>query len=175
MAAPNTTSTTPAIKSPANPSFRFMDLPAGLRIKVYKIAVRDYIEAILRPKAKAIKQSSPARPELRYRGALALLQTSKTQRIESAHAMLALATAEYHRRRKDDALTTNTYASYDADPDDGYPLLCLNRAFMAKRAMHVLKYMLEWGLSLDSADHLCCKHGYGYYVCSSYDCVGADE
>lgn len=90
-----------------------MDLPAELRIKVYQIAMQDYIKAILRP--KVIKQSSPARPHLRYRSALALLQTSKTQRLESAHAMLPLATAEYHKRRDDEAYTTRIYSGYEAD------------------------------------------------------------
>lgn len=121
-----------------------MDLPAELRIKVYEIALEDYIDEILAP------TYSHRRPN--YHGALGLLMTSKTQRLESAHAMLPLATAEYDRREADfnRAERQGAGLSYLFAGHQTAARLEARRVFYNGYATYFLKWMPQLALLIDS-------------------------
>lgn len=69
--------------------FPFMELPAELRVMVYKFALQDTVDAIL-----SSTSDDAESPELSH-GALALLHTSKTVRRESCFAMLPSVTDQF--------------------------------------------------------------------------------
>lgn len=82
--------------SEANSSFQLTKLPTELRLKIYKLAIEDTIERHLalstrREPTHLIRQEG-------YKGALALVHTSRMVRAESAREILSAVEAEFARR-----------------------------------------------------------------------------
>lgn len=71
---------------------RFLDLPAELRLAIYKLAMEDLITTLPPPDSPIMAKLRP-----RYRGALALLHTNRSIRQESAREMLPLIQAHWEK------------------------------------------------------------------------------